>query len=139
MADLRKKILFTLFIIIIFRIGSVIPVPFIDVAALKDSMTGAGANEFFSYLAVLTGGGLEYGAIFAMSVTPYINASISIQLLTVAIPPLERLSKDCLLYTSRNSCASVCWAAPAGSMPISATWWLLRSKKQHPAALLRCV
>ncbi len=94
MADLRKKILFTLFIIIIFRIGSVIPVPFIDVAALKDSMTGAGANEFFSYLAVLTGGGLEYGAIFAMSVTPYINASIIIQLLTVAIPPLERLSKE---------------------------------------------
>ena len=94
MADLRKKILFTLFIIIIFRIGSVIPVPFIDVAALKDSMTGAGANEFFSYLSVLTGGGLEYGAIFAMSVTPYINASIIIQLLTVAIPPLERLSKE---------------------------------------------
>ena len=94
MADLRKKILFTLFIIIIFRIGSVIPVPFIDVAALRDSMTGAGANEFFSYLSVLTGGGLEYGAIFAMSVTPYINASIIIQLLTVAIPPLERLSKE---------------------------------------------
>ena len=94
MAELRKKILFTLFIILVFRVGSVIPVPFIDVAALKSSMTGAGANEFFNYLSVLTGGGLQYGAIFAMSVTPYINASIIIQLLTVAIPPLERLSKE---------------------------------------------
>ena len=94
MAELRKKILFTLFIILIFRLGSVIPVPFIDVAALKNSMTGAGANEFFNYLSVLTGGGLQYGAIFAMSVTPYINASIIIQLLTVAIPPLERLAKE---------------------------------------------
>ena len=94
MAELRKKILFTLFIILVFRLGSVIPGPFIDVAALKSSMTGAGANEFFNYLSVLTGGGLQYGAIFAMSVTPYINASIIIQLLTVAIPPLERLAKE---------------------------------------------
>ena len=82
--DLRKKILFTFFIIIVFRIGSVIPVPFIDVAALRSSITDTGtANEFFSYLSILTGGGLEYGAIFAMSVTPYINASIILQLLTV--------------------------------------------------------
>ena len=93
--DLRKKILFTFFIIIVFRIGSVIPVPFIDVAALRSSITDTGtANEFFSYLSILTGGGLEYGAIFAMSVTPYINASIILQLLTVAIPALERLSKE---------------------------------------------
>ncbi|MBQ7288644.1 MAG: preprotein translocase subunit SecY [Clostridia bacterium] len=91
--DLRKKILFTLFIIIIFRIGSVIPVPFIDVSMLK-SASGTVANEFFNYLSILTGGGLEYGAIFAMSVTPYINASIIMQLLTVAIPPLERIAKE---------------------------------------------
>lgn len=93
--DLRKKILFTFFIIIVFRIGSVIPVPFIDAAALQSSMSSTGtANEFFSYLSILTGGGLEYGAIFAMSVTPYINSSIIIQLLTVAIPALERLQKE---------------------------------------------
>ena len=90
--DSRKKILFTLFIILVFRIGSVIPVPFIDLAALQSS--SAGANEFFSYLSILTGGGLEYGAIFAMSVTPYINASIILQLLCVAIPPLERIAKE---------------------------------------------
>ena len=91
--ELRNKILFTILILLIFRIGSVIPVPYIDVAMLRQSMSTT-ANEFFSYLSVLTGGGLEYGAIFAMSVTPYINSSIIIQLLCVAIPALERLSKE---------------------------------------------
>ena len=89
--EIRNKILFTVFIVLIFRIGSVIPVPFIDYAALKSATT---TNDFFNYLSILTGGGLEYGAIFAMSVTPYINSSIIIQLLAVAIPALERLSKE---------------------------------------------
>ncbi len=88
--EIRKKILFTLFIILIFRIGSVMPVPFVDLASLQAAQT----NDFFNYLSILTGGGLQYGAIFAMSVTPYINASIILQLLTVAIPYLERLSKE---------------------------------------------
>lgn len=92
--ELRKKILFTLLIIVIFRIGSVIPAPFIDTVALKNSMTGAGANSFFSYISTLTGGGLEYGAIFAMGVTPYINSSIIMQLLCVAIPALGRLQQE---------------------------------------------
>ena len=92
--ELRKKILFTLLIIIIFRIGSVIPVPFIDVEALKATMTGQNVNEFFSYISILTGGGLEYGAIFAMGVTPYINSSIIMQLLAVAIPALGRLQQE---------------------------------------------
>ncbi len=91
--ELRNKILFTIFILIVFRIGSVIPVPYIDVAALKDGMSSS-ADTFLNYLSVLTGGGLEYGAIFAMSVTPYINSSIIVQLLCVAIPALERLSKE---------------------------------------------
>ena len=93
--DIRKKILFTLFIILVFRIGSVLPVPFVNSALLAESVSNAETGkEFFSYLSILTGGGLEYGAIFAMSVTPYINASIILQLLTVAIPYLERLSKE---------------------------------------------
>lgn len=92
--EIRNKILFTLFIILIFRIGSVIPVPYIDAAALKSATETGATNEFFSYLSILTGGGLEYGAIFAMSVTPYINSSIIIQLLCVAIPYLERLQKE---------------------------------------------
>lgn len=90
--ELRKKILFTFFIIIVFRIGSVIPVPFVDPSVIAGlAETG---NEFLGYLSILTGGGLEYGAIFAMSVTPYINSSIIIQLLSVAIKPLERLAQQ---------------------------------------------
>ena len=89
--EIRNKILFTVLIIAIFRIGSVIPVPYIN----PDMISAATSdNSFFSYLSILTGGGLEYGAIFAMSITPYINASIIIQLLCVAIPYLERLSKE---------------------------------------------
>ena len=88
--ELRNKIFFTLMIILVFRIGSVLPVPFVDIASLQ----AAESNAFFSYLSVLTGGGLEYGALFAMSVTPYINASIIMQLLAVGIPALEKLSKQ---------------------------------------------
>jgi preprotein translocase subunit SecY len=92
--DIRKKIIFTLFIILVFRVGSVIPVPFVDPETIRTMSTGTSANEFFNYLSILTGGGLTYGAIFAMSVTPYINASIIIQLLSVAIKPLERLAQQ---------------------------------------------
>ncbi len=92
--EIRNKILFTIFIILIFRVGSVIPVPYINISALQAANQSGATNEFFSYLSILTGGGLEYGAIFAMSVTPYINSSIIIQLLCVAIPYLERLQKE---------------------------------------------
>ncbi len=95
--DLRYKILFTLFIILIFRIGSVIPVPFIDTETLKAMFaneTQGAAESVLVALSSLSGGALQYGAIFAMGVTPYINSSIIMQLLTVAIPYLERLSKE---------------------------------------------
>ena len=90
--DLRKKILFTLLIIVVFRIGSVIPVPFINTELLS-SDTGAVA-EIFNIMSTLGGGALTYGTIFALGVTPYINSSIIMQLLGVAIPALERLSKE---------------------------------------------
>lgn len=89
--DIRRKILFTVFILIVFRIGSVIPVPFIDVETLRTVMQN---NMGLTSVSILTGGALDYGAIFALSVTPYINSSIIIQLLSVAIPALERLSKE---------------------------------------------
>ena len=98
--DLRKKILFTLLIIIVFRIGSVIPVPFIDTAALQEAMEGANSvtsdvsNNMIAYLNTLSGGAFSNATIFAMGITPYINSSIIIQLLCVAIPALERLSKE---------------------------------------------
>lgn len=93
--ELRKKILYTLLILLIFRIGSYITVPFLDPVALQDLFkTGAGSGDFLSYLNIMTGGALSQATVFAMSITPYINASIIIQLLTVAIPALERLQKE---------------------------------------------
>ena len=93
--DLRKKILFTLFIIVIFRIGSVIPVPFLDITALNSLMGNLSENGgMLAYLDTMSGGAFSNATLFAMSVTPYINSSIIIQLLTVAIPALERLSKE---------------------------------------------
>jgi preprotein translocase subunit SecY len=92
--DLRKKILYTLLIIIIFRLGAAIPVPFIDPASLKELVSPSNAGGIFGYIDVLTGGAFSRATIFAMSVTPYINASIIIQLLTIAIPALERLQKE---------------------------------------------
>ena len=95
--ELRKKMLYTLFIIIIFRIGAAVPVPFLDAEALKatiDALTQSDPGTLVSYLNILSGGAFEYATLFAMSVTPYINASIIMQLLSVAIPALERLSKE---------------------------------------------
>ncbi len=89
--QLRKKILYTLFIIILFRLGSNIFVPFLDNGSISEMMSGA---SLLNYLDVMTGGSLGRGTLLAMSITPYINASIIIQLLTVAIPPLEKLSKE---------------------------------------------
>ena len=89
--QLRKKILYTLFIIVLFRLGSNIFVPFLDNSAISTMMGGA---ALLNYLDVMTGGSLGKGTLLAMSITPYINASIIIQLLAVAIPPLEKLQKE---------------------------------------------
>ncbi len=91
-ADLRKKILYTLMILVVVRLGSAIPVPFLNSAALQSMMTADGS--LLGYLDVLTGGALSQATLFALSISPYITASIVIQLLTVAIPPLERLAKS---------------------------------------------
>ena len=90
--DLRKKMLFTALIIFLFRLGAAIPVPFTNAAAgiIQDT---AGSN-FMNYLSMMTGDAFNYGTLFAMSITPYINSSIIIQLLTVAIPALENLAKE---------------------------------------------
>lgn len=88
--DIRKKLLFTAFIILIFRIGSVIPVPFLNIT--EEISVGKG-NTILTYLSLMTGSAFTYGTIFAMSITPYINSSIIMQLLAVAIPALENLQK----------------------------------------------
>lgn len=92
--NLRKKILFTLFIIVIFRVGCVIPVPFLNAAKLAEWMNTGGDVNFMSYFDALSGGAMSKATIFALSIQPYINASIIVQLLSYAIPPLERLSKE---------------------------------------------
>lgn len=93
--ELRKKLLFTVFIIIAFRIGSVIPVPFLNVEALAGMMGSlADGGAILAYLDTLSGGAFAQATIFAMSVSPYINASIIMQLMTVALPYLENLQKE---------------------------------------------
>ncbi len=89
--DLRKRLLFTLLILVLFRLGSAVPVPYISSEAL-DSMFSAGS--MLNYLNMMSGGNLANCTIFALGVQPYINASIIVQLLCVAIPYLENLSKE---------------------------------------------
>lgn len=92
--DLRKRILFTIFIIVIYRIGSVfIPVPFLDGEVLK-LMLEQNGGSILSYMDILSGGSLANATVFALSITPIINAQIIMQLLTYALPPLERISKE---------------------------------------------
>jgi preprotein translocase subunit SecY len=89
--EIRKKLIFTAFIILVFRIGSVIPVPFLNIV---DEIDVGKGNTILTYLSLMTGSAFTYGTIFAMSITPYINASIIMQLLAVAIPALENLQKE---------------------------------------------
>ena len=94
-ADLRKKLLYTLLIIVIFRVGSAIPVPFLDMTELGEfAKTLSGGGNLFGYLNMLTGDSFSKATLFALSISPYINASIIVQLLTVAITPLQRWAKD---------------------------------------------
>ena len=112
-ADLRKKVGFTLLMFLVFRIGAHVPVPGVDPAALEKLLQG----QLFGIFDVISGGAFRRLSIFAMSITPYINASIIMSLLQVVIPRLEQLAKEgesgrkviaqytrygaCLLYTSR--------------------------------------
>ncbi len=91
--ELRKKILFTLLIILLYRLGNSIPVPYVNVAALQQYFTYM-QNTVMGLLDVMSGGAFSSATIFALSIQPYINASIIIQLLCIAIPALERLSKE---------------------------------------------
>ncbi len=93
-ADIRKKLLFTALVIFIFRIGAAVPVPFVSIGEGGILAGQENAGTFMNYLSMMTGNAFNYGTIFAMSITPYINASIIMQLLTVAIPYLERLQKE---------------------------------------------
>lgn len=92
-ADLRKKMLFTLFIILIYRIGSVIPVPYVD-PDIVSSVMASGGSSLLTYFSVIAGESFSRATLFALSVSPYITASIVVQLLCVAIPKLQEWQKD---------------------------------------------
>ena len=91
-ADIKKKLFYTLFIIVLYRLGGYIPVPFLDATAIGEMISGS--NNIFSYLNVLSGGTFSKATLLCLSISPYINAQIIIQLLTYAIPALERLAKE---------------------------------------------
>lgn len=90
-ADLRKKIGFTLLMFLIFRIGAHIPIPFVDHDVLKKMLGTGGMFDFFD---TISGGSFKRLSVFALSITPYITASIILQLLTIVLPSLERLAKE---------------------------------------------
>ena len=93
-ADLRKKILFTLLIVLLYRLGNAVPVPYVDLDLLNSYFSGHLQNTVLDLLNVMSGGALSNATIFALSIQPYINASIIIQLLCIAIPALEGMSKE---------------------------------------------
>ena len=92
-ADLKKKLLFTLMILVLYRLGAVLPVPYVNQAMISSSLLATGGG-FFEYLNLFSGSAFSQATLFALGVQPAITASIVMQLLTIAIPALERLSKE---------------------------------------------
>jgi preprotein translocase subunit SecY len=92
--EIRRKLLFTGFVLALYRLGSYIPVPGIDANAVKDVENTFGGSNILGFLNLFSGGGLQRLAIFALGIMPYITASIILQLMTVVVPTLEKLSKE---------------------------------------------
>lgn len=92
--ELRKKIIFTLFILLIYRVGNVIPVPYVDVTTLASYFDSVLSGTILGLYNAMSGSAFSRATVFALGIQPYINASIIIQLLTIAIPALERMAKD---------------------------------------------
>ena len=91
--DLRRKILFTLFVLVVFRLGIALKVPYVDAAVMRSLVDASGGN-MLSFIDFMSGGAFSSASLFALGVQPYINASIIMQLLAVAIPALDRLRKE---------------------------------------------
>ena len=91
--EIRKRLYYVLFVLIIIRLASQIPVPGVDTSFFKNYF-GDSANDAFTFLNAFTGGGFENFSILALSITPYITGSIIVQLLTIAFPSLEEMSRD---------------------------------------------
>ena len=93
-AELRKKIIFTMFILLLYRVGNVIPVPYIDTATLANYFDSVLSTTILGLYNAMSGSAFAQATVFALGIQPYINSSIIIQLLTIAIPALERLAKE---------------------------------------------
>ena len=91
--EIRQKMIYTLVILLIYRIGAVIHVPYTDYEVMQSNLTAFSGGNFFTYLNILSGDAFSRATLFALSISPYITASIVMQLLTVAIPKLEEISK----------------------------------------------
>ena len=92
--ELRKKMIFTLFVLLIYRLGSCVPVPYVDVAALSTYFSQQLSNTVLGLYNAMSGSAFSQATVFALGIQPYINASIIIELLTIAIPALERLAME---------------------------------------------
>ncbi len=126
--DLRKKLLFTLGIIVVYRVGTHIPIPGVNYKAVQQCVSEAGANQgLFGLVNMFSGGALLQITVFALGIMPYITASIILQLLTVVIPRLEALKKEgqagtakITQYTRYLTLALAILQAPAWSPPPAA-------------------
>src|ERR1700755_833312 len=92
--EIRKKLAFTALLLALYRVGSHVPVPGVDVQAVKDAQESFGGGGILNLLNTLSGGGVSRIALFALGIMPYITASIILQLLTVVVPSLEKLQKE---------------------------------------------
>ena len=92
--ELRKKLIFTALILLVYRVGNVIPVPYIDVDTLSNYFNSVLSNTILGLYNAMSGSAFSQATVFALGIQPYINSSIIIQLLTIAIPALERLAKE---------------------------------------------
>ena len=92
--EIRNKLIYTLIIIVLFRIGCAIPVPFINAPALQQMFTTTANGSILQYMNIISGDALSKATLFALSISPYITASIVMQLLAIAIPALEKMQKE---------------------------------------------
>ena len=92
--ELRKKLLFTMLILLLYRVGNVVPLPYIDVATLSDYFESTLSTTILGLYNAMSGSAFSQATVFALGIQPYINSSIIIQLLTIAIPALERMAKE---------------------------------------------
>ena len=127
--ELRRKLLFTLLIIVVYRIGNVIPVPFVNVEAMAASFEAFRLNDtILGMFDMMSGSAFSQATIFALSIQPYINASIIIQLLTIAIPALERLSKEGGEEGKKKINKITRYTTVALALVMGfAYWWMLRN------------